>query len=217
MTTWQRERHPHPLTPSPWLLLVLLLLTACGGAGTGDGTGGEPQDGLLLADSGLGGDFTLTDHRDEPFRLAETDGRLRLLFFGFASCPDVCPQTLARIVRTRGLLDDAAEGILTIFVSVDPERDTPARLAEYLGYFDLGDAVAVTGSPEELAEIARSFGGFFERREVEGAMGYLVDHSAYVYLLDEKGEVRALFSFDETPETMAATIRRLQDLEGTSQ
>ncbi len=157
----------------------------------------------------LGGDFTLTDHRGEEFHLADLDGQIRLLFFGFASCPDVCPMTLSKLVEVYGLLGEPArDAVTTLFVSVDPERDTPERMATYLGYFDL-PTVGLTGGDEQIAKVARQFGASFERSESDSAAGPQISHSAYLYLIDREGVTRYLFRFEDTAEFIAAGLRQL--------
>lgn len=157
----------------------------------------------------IGGDFTLTDHRGEPFRLAGTNGRVRLLFFGYSMCPDVCPQTLSKVVRVRQLLGERGDELTTLFVSVDPERDTPEKLAAYLEYFRLGEAVALTGSPEEVGAVVALFKATAEKNDAGSAAGYLVNHTPHLFLIDRQGRVRGLFGPFEKAEDVAAAVRAL--------
>lgn len=157
----------------------------------------------------IGGDFTLTDQQGEKFRMADTNGSVRLLFFGYTTCPDFCPMTLSKIRQIRKLLGQPGEEILTLFVSVDPERDTPEKLAEYLGFFDLGPTVGLTGTREEVDSVLDLYSAAYEKVETDTAVGYLVNHTTYLFLIDRKNVVRAVFNHYEAPEHVAMGIRVL--------
>lgn len=199
------------------LSILAVLLAACGGS-PNDG-GGEPaaavvpegQKGAARLDvyAEIGGDFTLTDHRGRPFRLADTHGKVRLLFFGYAMCPDVCPMTLSKVVQVRSLLGSDAEDVMTLFVSVDPERDTPEKLGDYLGYFELGEAAALTGTEEEIDAVVDLFKASYEKEDTGSALSYLINHTPYLFLLDRQGTVRALYRPSEKAEEIAAAVRLL--------
>jgi len=199
----------------PSLALLAILASACGGpAEDGDAPAaivpdGQPDAARLDVYAEIGGDFTLTDHRGRPFRLGDTHGEVRLLFFGYAMCPDVCPLTLSKVVQVRRLLGVDAEGLTTLFVSVDPARDTPEKLAAYLEYFDLGEAAALTGTAEEIDAVVGLFKASYEKEESGSAMGYLINHTPYLFLLDRRGTVRALYRPSEKPEEIAAAVRVL--------
>lgn len=177
---------------------ALALLVACGG-------NGQPSPELDTYD--LGTDFTLTSHRGLPVTLADQRGWVCLLFFGFTSCRDVCPVTLSRLGAAQSLLEDAADRTRILFVSVDPRRDTPERLAAYLGAYG-GRAVGLTGDAEQIRAVTRAFAAAYER--VDGPdQNYDVDHTSRVYLIDQRGQVRYLFSQDDSPEFIAAAVRQL--------
>jgi protein SCO1/2 len=186
------------------VFLAAAVIAGCGGPG--DGAPAAPE--LEVYDE-IGGDFTLTDHRGEPFRLADTGGRVRLLFFGYTMCPDVCPQTLSKVVRVRQLLGEAGDELTTVFVSVDPERDTPEKLAAYLEYFHLGDAVALTGAAQEIDDVLAAFKATSIREDSGSAAGYLISHTPHLFLLDREGRVRGLFGPFEKAEDVAAAARSL--------
>jgi protein SCO1/2 len=158
----------------------------------------------------LGGDFTLTDHHGEEFRLESRRGEVLLLFFGYASCPDVCPLTMSKLKRVYDILGEKGDGVLTVMVTVDSARDSPVKLGEYLGYFAL-PAVGLTGSQQQIEAVARQYGASFERSATESAAGYLIDHSTYLYLIDQAGELRYLFRYGDPPEVIAAGVRQLKD------
>jgi protein SCO1/2 len=153
--------------------------------------------------------FLLTDHRGQAFTEETLKGRWTLLFFGYTSCPDVCPATLAVITQASRLLGDPSSRMhpRVVFVSVDPERDTPQRLAEYVAYFS-PDFIGATGSEAQLQALTRPLGIAYLRSSV-GAPGggYLVDHSATILLLDPQGRLRALTS---PPHDAAAIARDFQ-------
>ncbi len=163
----------------------------------------------LLVHEGLGGEFSLTNQDGEPYSLSDGDGKIRLLFFGFTSCPDVCPMTLSKVTRIRKLLREDADEVVTLLVSVDPEVDTPEKLKEYLGYFDLGQTLGLTGTQEEIDSVLELFSGYSDKKEAETATGYVVNHTSYLYLIDSQSRVRALFQYSASPAQIAAAIRAL--------
>jgi protein SCO1 len=146
-----------------------------------------------------GGDFTTDDLR----------GRVSLVFFGYTSCPDVCPLALAHAVQVKRLLGARAEGLAIVFVTVDPGRDTPERLARYTGAFDPA-IVGLTGSDAALAAARTAFGAVAERRETPGsAGGYAMDHSATISIVDRQGRLRLVFPPRPEPAEVAADLARL--------
>lgn len=135
-----------------------------------------------------------------------------LLFFGYTTCPDVCPATLTRLSRVyRELQNDRIDDrVETVFVSVDPQRDTPEKLKEYLSYFAVR-ATGVTGPPGEIDAIVRKYGASYEKVPVKSAAGYLINHSMYLYLIDAQGQVRHLFRHEDPPEKIADLVKRLAE------
>ncbi len=156
----------------------------------------------------LGGRFAMTDHTGRAVTEADFRGRPALLFFGFTHCPDVCPTELAAMGAALDLLGPAGERVQPVFVSVDPERDTPARLADYVALFG-PRVVGLTGTPEQVAAMARTFRVYYARVTPPGSSEYLMDHSAFTYLLGPDGGVRALLRPGASPEDMAAAVRQL--------
>jgi protein SCO1/2 len=144
-------------------------------------------------------------HRvDGTLSNADLLGRWTLLDFGYTFCPDICPTTLATLNEVK--TQSAARGApvpRVIFVSVDPARDTPQRLAEYVRFFDAG-FVGATGSDAELAGLVKHLGVQYQRHEGPDSQHYVVDHSAVVYLIDPQGRLKATFSWPHDPATMAA-------------
>jgi len=179
---------------------------AQGGAVGGAGSMGA-VDGPSLENLEIGGDFMLTADTGDEFRLQDHRGRVVLLFFGYTSCPDVCPVTMSKIAQAHRLLEEVDEEPLTLFVTVDIARDTPEALAEYLGYFGL-ESIGLTGSREQIDAVVAQYGAAYEIEDSGSAMGPLVAHSTYLYLIGRNGNVRALLRHEDTPEWIAAGLRK---------
>ena len=157
----------------------------------------------------IGGDFELTNQRGERMRLSDLKGRALVMFFGYTFCPDVCPATLARVREVRAALpsEDAAR-FTGVLVSVDPARDTPQRLGQYVEFFDPA-FLGLTGAEDELEDIARRYGAQFMIPEGQPEDSYLVNHSSIAYLIDPLGYVRALYYGDESVDAIAANVREV--------
>ena len=155
-----------------------------------------------------GGEFTL-QAANGPVSLKDYRGKVVLLYFGYTYCPDVCPTSLAATSAGLNLLNAEEQArVAMIFVSVDPERDTPARLKEYVEFFH-PNMVGVTGSPESLAEIARRYGVFYARQKIETAGGgYVVDHTSDTYVIAADGQLVGKIAHATPPDRVAAEIRK---------
>lgn len=165
--------------------------------------------GMILQATAPAADFTLTAHTGEQVSLSDFRGKWVVLYFGYTFCPDVCPLTLADLARAVRLLDaKQADRVQVMMISVDPERDTPQRLAQYVPVFHPA-FLGLTGSEEALAAAATPFGIYYARQEVGGASGYLVDHTASVTVLDDQGRVRLIWPFGVSAEMMAEDLRGL--------
>ena len=157
----------------------------------------------------IGGDFTLTDHTGARFELQSQRGKLLMVFFGYTMCPDVCPTTLSKLSAVMRRLGDANGEVRTLYVSVDPERDTPEVLKADLALFQL-DAVGLTGTRAEVDEVVKLFGASYEIVPTpESAGRYSVSHSTTLYLLDREGRVRQTFPYEATVDEIAAGIESL--------
>lgn len=155
---------------------------------------------------GIGGDFALVDQHGARFELQSLRGQAAMLFFGYTYCPDICPVTLSKMGRVYQLLEEHQQELTTLFVTVDPQRDTQEKLAEYLDYFAI-DAIGLRGDKEEIDRVVRQYGAHYSLGEEQEA--YLVDHSTYTYLIDPQGKVRFLFRRSDGPELMAAVVDQL--------
>lgn len=156
-------------------------------------------------------DFTFNSTLGRPVSLSDFRGNMILLYFGYTHCPDICPITLGEIKRTHDFLGEDADQVQVIFVSVDGERDTPQRIADYFLPFGVSDyAVGLQGEDIVLQRIAADYSLYYELHKDEGE-NYTVDHTSTMFLINEAGELDTIFSFGTNPEVIAEHIRsRLQ-------
>ena len=184
-------------------LATTVLLGACGG--------GAPSAEPPLAGARIGGPFALTGTDGRTVRDTDFAGRYRLVYFGYTFCPDVCPTDLQKLgVALRGLEKSdprIAAKIVPIFITVDPERDTPAVVKQYVAAFH-PRLVGLTGSPEAIAAAAKSYAVAYKKLPPAPGGQYLVDHAAVIYLMGPQGEPIAFFSRDMDAAAMTAEIRR---------
>lgn len=155
----------------------------------------------------LGGDFTLTRANGETFSSDELKGHPYIIFFGFTHCPDVCPTTLLDITKHLNALGDSAKDLKVLFVSVDPERDTPELMAQYMSSFDQR-IIGLTGTPEQVANVAKLYRAFYEKVPQEGGE-YTMNHTASAFLFDGNGQLRSTLSWQEDAATREAKIRQV--------
>ncbi len=186
-----------------WTLMVIILLTAVLSACTP-----YAFHGTILQSNTEAAGFTLMSSNGQRVSLDNFRGKLVLLYFGYTFCPDVCPATLVEIAGAMDILGKDASQVQTIMVSVDPERDTPEQLAEYVAHFD-PNFLGVTGTPEEIAELATLYGIYYEKHEGSEASGYLIDHTATVMVIDQEGYLKLLLPFGTTAQEMADDLAYL--------
>lgn len=156
----------------------------------------------------LGQDLSLTDHTGQPRTLDHFKGKVVAVFFGFAQCPDVCPTTLAELVQVKEALGDQADALQVVFVTVDPERDTPEVLKQYVTQFD-PSFLALSGTVDEISRVAQSFRVFFAKVPNQDGSSYTMDHSAGLYLFDKTGQIRVFARHNAGVEALAHDIRQL--------
>jgi protein SCO1/2 len=158
----------------------------------------------------LGGDFTLTNQDGRRMALHDLKGKSVLLFFGYTHCPDACPTMLSKLTRVYRLLGDNAKRVQTVFVSVDPERDSPAALKEYLSNFSI-PVIGMTGTKAEIDKTISAYGGSYEITPSKSAAGPAVAHTTWLYLIDEEGQLRSQFEPGEDAEKIAGFVRQVTD------
>jgi protein SCO1/2 len=167
------------------------------------GRGGAP---IVAAPSAVGGPFRLTDQNGKTITDQDLKGHPFLVFFGFTHCPEVCPTALFEISEILGKLGPDAEKVNALFITVDPERDTPEKLKEYLSSFD-PRLIGVGGDADALAAVAKAYRVYYKKVPLKDG-DYTMDHTAIVYLMDKNGQFVAPFSLKRRPEDAAADLRR---------
>ena len=162
-------------------------------------------------------DFQLVDHDGEPFTREDLNGQWTLMFFGFTHCPDICPMTLAELSRVHAMLEDQGKGenLQTVFVTVDPERDTPERLEAYVTNFR-DDFRGITGSLDDIDVLARDLGIAHIRHDEDGGNDYMVDHGASVLLVNPDGRFQAMFGSPHRAREISRDLATILDFHGSS-
>ena len=154
----------------------------------------------------FGGDFTLTQ-ADKATKLSDFSGKVVVMYFGYASCPDICPTTLA--VISAGLKKLSAEELAQVqplFISVDPERDNGERLQAYAQHFH-PSFMGITGTTAEVEQVAKQYGAFFSKVTSNSAMGYTVDHTSNTYMISKDGKFATILPHEMTPDAVVTRIR----------
>ena len=153
-------------------------------------------------------DFQLTDHDGRPRTLKDFRGKAVVVFFGYTHCPDVCPTTLSEIAEAKRLLGPDGAKVQGVFVTVDPQRDTPEMLKAYMANFG-PDFVALRGTPEQLAEVAKEYKIYYKKVDGKTPDSYTMDHSAGSYVYDPQGRVRLYTRYGTGPEALASDLKVL--------
>ena len=167
----------------------------------------EPEQVSSTPLGTIGGPFTLTGTDGQPFASSRLNGKPAAIFFGFTHCPDVCPTTLARLARLRRDLGKGEDALSIVFISVDPERDTPAEVGNYMQLYDT-PVVGLTGTPAQIEQVKKQFGIFSRKVEQPGG-SYSVDHTASVILLDKNGQFVATLSPEEGDQVALEKLKRI--------
>lgn len=178
-----------------------LALASC----TGSGPSFRSTD---ITGAALGRDFKLIDHNGQPRTLADFRGKVVVVFFGFTHCPDVCPATLAELARALKKLGPDAQRVQVLMVTVDPERDTPEILRQYVTALDPA-FLGLTGDARAIAETAREFKVFYQRNPGATPETYSVDHSSGTFVYDSAGRLRLLVAYGQGAEVFAHDIGQL--------
>jgi protein SCO1/2 len=175
-------------------LAVVLLVT---------GRDGVPNMPQVAA---IGGPFSLTDQNGRTVTEQDLKGKPFLVFFGYTNCPDFCPTTMFEISEVLRKLGPAADRTRALFITVDPERDTPAALKDYVSSFD-PHIIALTGEPEAIAALAKSYRAYYRKVPLKDG-GYTMDHLVLVYLMDKEGRFVSRFKLDRPIDASAAELRK---------
>lgn len=179
-----------------FLLGCLLLFASCS------------DEALYIYDT-MGGDFSLTDQYGAEYKLSEHNGKLRILFFGFSHCPDICPTTLGEISEVWSKLSLAEQQQVEIlFLSVDPQRDTAELLRNYLGSFDL-PVLGLRGTTAQMTQITADYAAFYEKVALDSSLEYTIDHSSQTFVIDRQGRIRGWVAYDEPSSALLSMLRRL--------
>ena len=174
-------------------LAVIFLFVACFIANHADAAE------LAKTDSRLGGDFKLTDHNGHAFALSQLRGQVVLIFFGYTFCPDICPTELASLASVlRTLRAQGHDNIKALFITLDPARDTPEKLKDYVRFFH-PDLIGLTGTRSEIEGVANRYRVRFQRQQGMESY-YTVDHTTNLYVIDSEGAVAALVPYGLPPE-----------------
>lgn len=189
----------------PLILAFTLALAACG-----SGDPAVPVDPPLKG-AAIGGDFALDDTSGKVVRWSDFAGSYRIVYFGYAYCPDICPTDVQRTIQGLEQFAEAspelAAQVQPIFITIDPERDTPEVVSQFTHAFS-DDLVGLTGTPEQIKEAAAKFGVYFIKGEVNEEGGYLMDHSRVVLLFDRSGEPLAILPADEGADAVTEELSK---------
>ena len=188
------------------LAVALVVLCACDKL---FGNAKSPFQGIDVTGSPMG-ELRLTDHDGKPRSIADFRGKVVAVFFGYTNCPDVCPTTLADVAAAKKLLGADGGRLQGLMVTVDPHRDTPALLKQYVTAFD-PSFLGLYGDDAALKKATQDFKVYWEVREGRTPESYTVNHSGFLYVLDREGRPRLLFAPGTAPAVMAADIRVLLD------
>ncbi len=190
--------------------VLALTLVACG-EHSGPSSPQSPPSPFTSTDItgiGWGRDFHLTDHNGKPRSIADFKGQVVMLFFGYTHCPDLCPTTLTEMAQVRAKLGRDGRRVQGLFVTIDPKRDTPQLLAQYVPAFD-PSFLGLYGDERTTAAVAREFKIFYSAQKADAQGNYTVDHSGAIYVFDTQGHLRLLMRPGMTIDAMAADVALL--------
>ncbi|HJV60238.1 MAG TPA: SCO family protein [Albitalea sp.] len=186
-------------------VLTAAALAGCDKLGLSSG-GGAGFKGVDI--TGADYSYTLPDQNGQARTPSDFKGKVTAVFFGYTQCPDVCPTTLAELAQVKKSLGKDADRVQAVFVTVDPERDTPQVLKAYVGSFD-PSFVALRGSLEQTTKVAKDFKVFFAKAPGKTPDSYTVDHTAGTYLFDPQGKARVFERYGAGAEVLSADIKTL--------
>jgi protein SCO1/2 len=167
-----------------------------------------PFNGVDITGAEYARSFSLTDHTGQPRTLADFKGKLVVVFFGYTQCPDVCPTTMAELAEVKRALGADGERVQGVFITVDPERDTPEVLKAYVTGFD-PSFVALRGTAEQTLATAKEFKVFYAKAPSKGGGGYTMDHTAGAFVIDASGRVRLFTRYGSGAQALAQDLKRV--------
>ena len=171
---------------------------------------GPKFQGVDLTGAEYGRDLPLTDQFGKERSIKDFAGKVVVVFFGYTQCPDVCPTSMSELAEVKRSLGADGDKLQGIFVTVDPERDTPEMLKGYMASFD-PSFIALRGTPEQLVAVAKDFKIYFKRVDGQTPTSYTMDHSAGSYVYDTKGSLRVYHRYGAGAQSLAADVRALLD------
>jgi protein SCO1/2 len=196
------------MTANPLSRRSVLLLSASALALTACSKDAPQFTGIDITGADYATGFALTDHNGQPRTLADFKGKVVMVFFGFTQCPDVCPTSMAEMAQVKQMLGADGDRFQGLFVSVDPERDTPAIMKEYMAAFD-PSFLALYTKPDELPEVAKSFKIYYKKVPGSTPGSYTMDHSAGSYIYDPKGQLRLYNRYGTGVQALADDLKKL--------
>ena len=190
-------------------LPMLALLSACdmGGGNAASNNGAAQGD---LAGARIGGPFTLTDQDGKQVRWDDFKGQYRLVYFGYTYCPDVCPTELTQISAALDRLGPDAQKIQPIFITVDPERDTPEAMADYVKNF-YPTLIGLTGTQQEIDSVVSAYRVFARKVQEPNSNQYVMDHSTFIYLMGPDGNFLTMYRYGTEPDALAQSLKSYVD------
>ena len=189
-------------------VVLSLALVACGDRASPAPPPASPFMSTDITGVDWGRDFHLTDHHGKPRSIADFKGQVVMLFFGYTHCPDVCPTTLAHMAQVRGKLGEDGRRVQGLFVTVDPRRDTPQLLAQYVPAFD-ASFLGLYGDEATTAALAKDFKVFYSAQKADAKGQYTVDHSGGIYVFDTRERLRLMMRPGTGVDVMAADVALL--------
>jgi protein SCO1/2 len=170
-------------------------------------TGSSDNGSRILQASGIGGPFRLASSAGGELSSDDLKGKPFIVFFGYTHCPDICPTTVSDVTTWLEALGPEGKEIKALFVSIDPERDSPASLKDYLSSFP-DQVVGLTGTPEQIAEVAKEYRVYYAKHPLKDG-DYSMDHSALIYLMGRDGKLAGTLTYDAKAEDAIAKLKRL--------
>jgi len=202
----EAERKPSPMPRRITLLFALILLVLAIAIGGISLLMRAPTGGSGSGEALVGGPFSLTDHTGKRVTEKDFAGRYMLIFFGYTFCPDFCPTELQVMTAAIDSMGEAGNAIQPVFISIDPERDTPAVLASYVPNFG-PRLIGLTGTPEEIAAVARAYRVYYGKAAKSDSQDYLMDHSTTIYLMGPDGRFVKHFNYTTDAPKLAVDLK----------